>query len=97
MRLMRRVQAIKRAPVHTLGLATIAIQNACLPAQALADRVRPSASPVRRLRALCAVRQIVAMPARIHAATYRTATRRLQPRGGHELNLENIEQGQQVM
>lgn len=63
--LMCRMQALKRAPVHSLGLATITIQYARFPSQPLADFLGFAARAIIGLFALGAIGQVVAMAAGI--------------------------------
>ena len=84
---MRCLQARERAPVHPLGFAAGQVQNASVPALALADYVGLVGGPVVGQFALGAVGQLVAMPARIdlapvqHRHTPPTAHSRATPPG----------------
>ena len=59
------LQPPERYPVHPFEFAPFSIENTSLPSKPLADYVRPDACAVVCLLTHSAVRQLVAMPARM--------------------------------
>ena len=63
------LQPLERAPVHTLRLPAVAVQDARLPVQAFAQLVSPPCSSVVVGLTLASIGQAVALPTGEHPAT----------------------------
>src|SRR5262245_29230454 len=60
---MLRSQTLEGSPAHPLGLVTLAVENARLPAQSSSQPVRASRCPVARIFARAGVGKLIAVPA----------------------------------